>query len=67
LSAGHATGQAHEQPARDPSHRFGLIDEHYRYVVPDGIAQPTGVTEKDGFLFAILERAFALGANEDLE
>ncbi len=45
----------------------GLINQHYRNPVPDGVSELVVLTDQGIFGFAILERPLALGANEDLK
>src|SRR6267143_216390 len=50
-----------------PSEAFRLIDEHDGNVVFDGIDQAAGVTGERFRIGAMLERSFALRADENLE
>src|SRR6266487_5938118 len=50
-----------------PSEALRLIDQHDGNVVLDGVDQPAGVTSERFRIEAMLERSFALGADENLE
>jgi hypothetical protein len=47
--------------------RSGLIDQHDRDIVTNGIAKPAFVTEKGLLRFPILELALALRTHENFE
>src|SRR5204863_348629 len=55
------------QPSNIRLKRLRLIDQHDGNVVLDGIDQPARVTGEGFRIEAMLEGAFALGADEDLE
>src|SRR6266481_243744 len=55
------------RPSVNPSEPFRLIDQHDGNVVFDGIDQTAGVTGERLRIGAMLERSFALRADENLE
>src|SRR5690242_6087636 len=62
-----ATSSIDRARRRNTLKRRRLVDEHDRNAVAHLVSQLTGVTEQRRFGLAILELAFALGANQDGE
>src|SRR5258708_24809424 len=47
--------------------RLGFVDQHDRDVVPDGVTQSQSRVVERVFIGEVVERAFVLGAGQDLE
>src|SRR5256712_12455364 len=62
-----ATARPAVRPSDRPSERFRLIDQHDGNVVFDGVDQTASMTGERLRIGAMLERSFALRADENLE